>query len=242
MLGLAETVLFYLLVGGGVGAAVLLRDDDVTPVERCFRVLTAVLFWPVYVPALLQPVSGNERSPVANEAVAPKPARPRDDLDDAIEQVEAELDTALRSLGGWAEGVLAGEGDRFCELRATWRMQADRIRELDALLEQPEFATEAATEAAAMSERGHRPEADRLRHAAHSRRENIARLQAIRRQMHGDLLGTLAWVRELVTMIHLAKFTGAPASRAEELVAQIAAAVHGLTEVAEWQEEPLEAV
>ncbi len=53
-----------------------------------------------------------------------------------------------------------------------------------------------------------------------------------------DLLGTLAWVRELVSMIHLAKFTGAPASRAEELVAQIAAAVEGLSALT-WQEGPL---
>jgi len=32
-------------------------------------------------------------------------------------------------------------------------------------------------------------------------------------------------------MIHLAKFSGAPAARAEELVAQIAAAVEGLSAV-----------
>ena len=49
-------------------------------------------------------------------------------------------------------------------------------------------------------------------------------------------MGTLAWVRELVSMIHLAKFTGAPASRADELVAQIAAAVEGLAEVT-WRDE-----
>ncbi len=49
-------------------------------------------------------------------------------------------------------------------------------------------------------------------------------------------MGTLAWVRELVSMIHLAKFTGAPASRAEELVAQIAAAVEGLSALT-WQDE-----
>ncbi len=48
-------------------------------------------------------------------------------------------------------------------------------------------------------------------------------------------MGTLAWVRELVSMIHLAKFTGAPAARAEELVAQIAAAVEGISAVT-WQE------
>ena len=52
---------------------------------------------------------------------------------------------------------------------------------------------------------------------------------------YDDLMGTLAWVRELVSMIHLAKFTGAPASRAEELVAQIAAAIEGISAVT-WQE------
>jgi hypothetical protein len=38
-------------------------------------------------------------------------------------------------------------------------------------------------------------------------------------------------------MIHLAKYTGAPATRAEELVVQIATAVEGLSEVAAWKEE-----
>jgi hypothetical protein len=42
-------------------------------------------------------------------------------------------------------------------------------------------------------------------------------------------------------MIHLAKFTGAPASRAEELVAQIAATVEGLSEVTQWNHQPLSA-
>ncbi len=52
------------------------------------------------------------------------------------------------------------------------------------------------------------------------------------------LMATSAWIRELVSMIHLAKFTGAPASRAEELVAQIAAAVEGVSAIA-WQETEL---
>ena len=63
--------------------------------------------------------------------------------------------------------------------------------------------------------------------------------EAIRRTLgsaYDELLGTLAWVRELVTMIHLAKYTGAPASRAEELVSQIAASVEGLREVSEWRD------
>jgi len=40
-------------------------------------------------------------------------------------------------------------------------------------------------------------------------------------------------------MIHLAKFCGAPAARAEELVAQIAAAVEGLSAMT-WQEEAIQ--
>ena len=59
--------------------------------------------------------------------------------------------------------------------------------------------------------------------------ENIVRLKEVRRQMYDDLMSSLAWVRELVTMIHLAKFTGAPASQALDLVRQIAAAVECLS-------------
>jgi hypothetical protein len=77
---------------------------------------------------------------------------------------------------------------------------------------------------------------ERLRHSQHARQQNLERLRQVRNRAYEDLMGTLAWVRELVSMIHLAKFTGAPASRAEELVAQIAASVEGLTELS-WQDE-----
>jgi hypothetical protein len=76
---------------------------------------------------------------------------------------------------------------------------------------------------------------DRLRQSEESRRANFERLRQVRSRAHDDLMGTLAWVRELVSMIHLAKYTGAPASRAEELVAQIAAAIEGISAVT-WQD------
>lgn len=69
------------------------------------------------------------------------------------------------------------------------------------------------------------------------RRANIARLAAVRQRLHVDLVKTLASVRELVTLIHLARYTGAPASRAEELVLQIATSVEGLSEVASWRSD-----
>jgi hypothetical protein len=64
-------------------------------------------------------------------------------------------------------------------------------------------------------------------------------LRELRDQLHRDLMNTLAWVRELATRIHLARYTGAPASRAEELVMQIATSVEGLSEVAGWREPSL---
>jgi hypothetical protein len=77
---------------------------------------------------------------------------------------------------------------------------------------------------------------DRLERSQTARQRNVERLASVRSQAYDDLLGTLAWVRELVSMIHLARFTGAPASRAEELVAQIAAAVAGVSAVS-WPGE-----
>jgi hypothetical protein len=75
----------------------------------------------------------------------------------------------------------------------------------------------------------------RCRQSEQTRRANLDRLRQVRSRAFDDLMGTLAWVRELVSMIHLAKFTGAPPSRAEELVAQIAAAIEGISAVT-WQD------
>jgi hypothetical protein len=152
-----------------------------------------------------------------------------DGLSSAIAQVETELDAALEGLDGWAEDVLNSEQHRLEELKSAWKSQADRIRQLDKLLSEQATFEDSLTAAAG--------EAESARHSEQVRNENIRQLGALRKQMHSDLIGTLAWVRELVTMIHLAKFSGAPAARAEELVVQIAAAVQGLSEVSAWREQ-----
>jgi hypothetical protein len=223
------TVLFYLLFGVGIAAAVALGKANLTWNERMFRVGTAVLFWPLYLPGLLDRPEPSETVRQKAAELAPEPTDP---IAGAIAQVEAELDAALASLDGWAENVLARERDRIAELRSAWRTQAERIRQLDRLL--------AATRAPARDSHIE-PAADsgnnvRYRQSEQARRENLDRLKSVRVRLHDDLLGTLAWVRELVSMIHLAKFTGAPASRADELVSQIATAVEGLSEVTQWKE------
>jgi hypothetical protein len=267
--GLNETIVFYVVIGIAVAVAVYLRGGTPDAGQRTFRVATAVLFWPLYLPLLLsagQPQSDPPATP-RNEA--------RDEMAQAIAEVDAELEAALSSLDGWAEDVLAREKDRIQELRSAWNAQAARIREMDRLLARPEVARTAETAVAgnrtpitpgasglrsthdspesdqqsaingqqsvqttddSQPTSDHSPELDRRRQSELARRKNIERLRQVRRQAYDDLMGTLAWVRELVSMIHLAKFTGAPAARAEELVTQIAAAVEGISAVT-WREE-----
>jgi hypothetical protein len=224
----ATTIVFYLVFGMGVAAALVLGDATRGSGQRIFRFVAAILFWPLYVPLLLERSDGTsveEEKPVVE---------PADSLSHAIEQVECELDAALGSLGGWAESVLVDERQRLDELRTAWRSQAARVRELDRFLAQPD-AMGLESDLDPIKCHGG-PSGDRRDKSERGRLENIRRLHQLRQRMFDDLLATLAWVRELVTMIHLAKFSGAPASRAEELVSQIAAAVEGLREVSSWCE------
>src|SRR5580704_13948841 len=149
-----------------------------------------------------------------------------DSLAQAIQQVESELDAALGSLDGLG-------GRNTLRRRAPIARTAGRM----AITSRPHSparrvapasrqagADPLASEASGMSASA----TDRRLRSDHARTENMRRLQELWGRLLDDLLGTLAWVRELVTMIHLAKFSGAPASRADELVSQIAAAVEGL--------------
>jgi hypothetical protein len=229
-MSLGSSFILYLMCGVGVAVAVFVREEA-RDAAGVLRIVAACVFWPLYVPVLLARAPAaqaeRERSPGQSGEAAD------DDMAAAITRVEGELDRALQTLDGWTEGALSLETARFDELIHAWHAQADRIRELSKLLESA--GAEALPAGDAES-----PGTERLRHSEQARRENIERLEELRRRMHDDLLGTLAWVRELVTMIHLAKYTGAPASRAEELVAQIAAAVEGLSEVSDWRREPAE--
>jgi hypothetical protein len=230
---LGQTLILYLLIGTGVAGALYLSEAAGSRAERWFRLVSAIPFWPLYVPILLsRPARAGE------EKAQPAPPPPPDEMATAIAQVDAELLAALNSLDGWAEDVLAREKGRFQELRAAWTAQAARIREMDRVLALPEYADVPGLgqDSAANPAPPEGAVAERLRSSRQACRKNIERLRQVRKRTYEDLMATLAWVRELVSMIHLAKFTGAPAARAEELVAQIAAAVAGLSEVT-WQEE-----
>jgi hypothetical protein len=227
-----------------------LTDEQDSNGGRSFRVMTAAIFWPIYLPILLRRTAPPNATGTYHSAVASRQRSTdsseldktqNDDMAATIAHVEKELDTALNSLDGWSDDVLAGEYGRFSELRSAWHVQANRIRDLDQLLVEPSFGATPMSTPPTVAVTDVEQASERMLQSEQVRQANIVRLREIRRQMHQDLMGTLAWVRELVTMIHLAKYTGAPASRAAELVAQIAAAVEGLSEVSTWQETPFAA-
>jgi hypothetical protein len=214
-----QTLILYLVVGAGVAGAVYLTPRGGRLPGRWFLVVTAVLFWPLYLTVLLS--SGRAGQVGPTDAPAP------DEMAAAIHQVNTELTAALEGLDGWAEEVFLRERARLRDLSAAWLAQAQRIRDMDRVLAQLEYVGEDIAELS--------KDDTRLQSSRQARRENVERLRRLRRRAHDDLMGSLAWVRELVSMIHLARFSGAPAARAEELVAQIAAAVEGLSELT-WQE------
>src|SRR5437764_10234984 len=113
---LTTTLLFYLLLGSAVAVAVHLASSDMSRGQRWFRTLTAVVFWPLYLPALLQrpanEVAGLNEDSGPNQ---PSGGAETDEILAAIHQVESELDSALISLGGWSDAVLAREQHRFKE-------------------------------------------------------------------------------------------------------------------------------
>src|SRR5437773_2844757 len=124
-----------MLFGSAVAVAVHLASSDMSRGQRWYRTLTAVVFWPLYLPALLQhpsnEVVGFDEDDGPNQ---PSGGAEADETSAAIHQVETELDSALISLGGWSDAVLAREQHRFEELRVAWHAQAAKIRELNRIL------------------------------------------------------------------------------------------------------------
>lgn len=229
---MGQTLILYLLLGLGVASAVYLGMGGTSRWQRAFCVVSAVPFWPFYVPLLL---SGRRVRfaplPAAEEAS-------QDEMASAIAQVDAELGAALSSLEGWADDALARERERLHGLRAAWTARAGRIRAMDRLLALPgngaaggcqeQFSAVPLPVSAATNER--------LRHSQGVRQQNLERLRGVRQRAYDDLMTTLAWVRELSSMLQLARFTDTSAARLGDLLAQVAAAGEGVPEIT-WPDD-----
>lgn len=212
---LGPTLLLYLLVGIGVAAALYLTDTPRPAGERVLRLATALPFWPFYLPILL----ARPAAEIASEY----------ELEGTIAVVERELDAALSGLADNSEDLPEEQTRLLDALRAAWKGQSERIREMDRLLARPEYSPAAVESSPALG--------PLARQSLTARNHNLERLRQVRQRIEADLLASLASVRELASRIQLARFTDAPIPRAKELLAEIAAAVEGLSAPLAFKEQ-----
>jgi hypothetical protein len=228
---MAPSLLIYFLVGIAVAVTVFVGGGNRKAASQFIVLALSIPFWPLFVPMLL---AGHSAS--LGVDLSQQPSTPNtDEMTVEIRRVHSELDAALKSLNGWAEDALARHKDEVLQSHDAWVARSERIREMDRILgsfddrvpagfgsefNKPDEPTEV-----------HDTLTERLRQSQRAIRENISQLRQVRRHAYEELLATLAWVRELASMVHLAKFVGAPQSRVEELLSQIAAAAQGLGEL-----------
>jgi hypothetical protein len=261
---MAPTLFMYFLFGIAVAVAVFLADGERRAVVRLVATVLAIPFWPFFVPMLLtgkraaegnasprQRARGNDDMAAAINQVDAELERALTSLDGWAGDALAKQKDCIHELRqAWtAQSERIKEMDRLLDvfeedLTIVPRWRGSRFgAAMESILDEWLGLTGNREKIGPGKLDDERTSpgvpvttAERLRQSQQARRQNIERLRQVRRRAHEDLIATLAWVRELVSMIHLAKFMGAPPSRAEELVAQIAAAVEGLSAIT-WQEE-----
>lgn len=213
-MGFVETCVIYLLLGGVVAVALVLRAEGKGPGARCATFVAGLFFWPAFAPFLLSP----GRAPAAPTAVLPARA------------VQARLLSALGRVEGLAADVLRPEVARLRGLvDAVGRMEA-RVTEMDTLLGTPEFdrvAAEAQLET--LSRRGLLPEDARVQ-SVQARLRNVERLVAMRERTAADLERVVLQLEEMGSRLQLLKFAGRPDAELVALLQSVASSVEEVTE------------
>jgi hypothetical protein len=213
-MGVVETCILYLLLGGVVAVALVLRAEGKSGGARVVTFVAGVFFWPVYAPFLLSPVRP------AGAAAVTQPGR----------AAQERLRAALGQVEGLAADVLRPEVARLRGLvDAMGKMEA-RVAEMDALLATPEFNQRVALEQLeALSRRGLTPEDPRVQ-SVQARLRNMDRLGEMRERTAGDLERVVLQLEEMGSRLQLLKFAGRPDAELVELLQSVAASVEEVTE------------
>ena len=214
-MGVIETCILYVLLGGVVGVALVLRAEGRSLGGRAVTFVSGVFFWPVFAPFLL--ASG--RPGATTGAVAP-PAR----------AARARLVGALSQVEGLAADVLRPEVARLRGLvDAVGKMEA-RVAEMDTLLATPEFDRAVASgQLEALARRGLPPEDARVQ-SVQARLRNMERLVAMRERTAADLERVVLQLEEMGSRLQLLKFAGRPDAELVELLQSVASSVEEVTE------------
>jgi hypothetical protein len=208
---LGQFLLLYLLAGVAVAAAVYLTLAARGPTDRFSQVGTALIFWPLYLTLLLSRAGHAVDRQPGHQGLASAEA-----LELTITAIQAELEASLRGLGG-SDGILTQHRQHLDALRAAWSAQAKRVREMDRLLAEVD-EIEAPLQDGASA---------RVQASREAVRQSVQQLRQTRDRLHADVVEALALVRELISMLHLARLSEGPEARADELIAEIVRVVAG---------------
>ena len=202
-MGIVQTLVLYGLVGAAVATAMLLEGLYSRSPRGALRFAAGVLFWPLFVPALLH----SRRASDSRRA-------DDDDLGDPrLTAVRAQLLTSIGALDGALRRLLGPEIQRVSKLTRSLAAMKRRIHEMDRLLE-----------VSPVGEGGAPPR------ATTAQRRNRARLQRIRDQTEERFRQALVQMEELNSTISLLRFAAGSEEEVVECLRDLAASMEGITE------------
>ncbi len=212
-MGLAETIVIYLVVGVGVAIALVLRDGT-AGFHLVYLSALGLVFWPVMIPTLFD-AGGSTRTRSKDKAVSPLARR--------ISELESELKMVLAKTDGWAERVLAAETEKIGSLVAAMRAQTSRVDEMERLLRSLENdpKSKRAMAAGVVSLDPER-----------SRRKNLELLRRLHDKSETSLWDSITKIEDLISMIYVARFAGASRSEVDRMLTEISATVESISAVA----------
>lgn len=208
---LPELVMLYVLVGGGCAVALLAMRGRSGPAFLDAAML--VPLWPLYGPFLV--AQGNVPG-----------------LSEADATASAELLRSLAKARGTPMAAFLPDESAGRALAQRIRSAGERIAEIDALLEQPEFSeTEALARADEFRERD-----AAVADAALKRVHNIRRLRALRDRFSRELDQVSELLKQLRIQAEVVRLSGTSQDGVRELVQELLARVEGLDEVMDLEE------
>jgi hypothetical protein len=211
-MGIVETCILYLLLGGVVAVALVLRAEGKGKGARAVTFVAGLFFWPVFAPFLL-----SSAHPAARVTLPARAAQSR-------------LLAALGQVEGLAADVLRPEVVRLRGLVEAVGKMETRVAEMDALLATPEFDRAAASgQLEALARRGLPPEDARVQ-SVQARLRNMERLAAMRERTAADLERVVLQLEEMGSRLQLLKFAGRPDAELVELLQSVASSVEEVTE------------
>jgi hypothetical protein len=199
---LVELAVLYALIGAG-GAVFAVTRLNAASTRSVDAVLMFTL-WPLYGPFLLTREQATELEPPRGEVA---------------------FLSALRRVAGTPLATLLPDERTGRALARRLRVASDKVREIDGLLERPEFdESKALARVLELESDG----SSAALGTARSRVQNIRRLRHLRDRFARELVEVEELLAQLTTQAEVVRLAGAPDSETRDLVQEILSRVEGL--------------